>query len=37
MSDLEAGDESFEPVLKRADRAMYGSKKAFKAEHGSYR
>lgn len=31
------GDTSLDQILKRADSAMYEVKKAFKAEHGSYR
>jgi len=37
MAECEAGDTTFEQVFKRADRAMYESKQAFKAQHGSYR
>ena len=37
MSDCEAGDTELDQVLRRADKAMYAVKQAFKAKHGSYR
>ena len=36
-ADREDGDTSLEQMLKRADKAMYEAKQAFKAKYGSYR
>ena len=37
MAECESGDKSLDQVFKRADKAMYGAKQAFKTTHGSYR
>ena len=37
MADSESSDLALDPVLKRADKAMYAAKQAFKAKHGGYR
>lgn len=37
MADCESGDTALDQALKRADKAMYEAKQAFKAQHGSYR
>lgn len=37
LADCETGDTSLDQALKRADKAMYAAKQAFKAKHGSYR
>ena len=37
IADCEPGDTSLDQIIKRADRAMYESKKTFKEKHGSYR
>ena len=36
-ADCEAGDTTLDQVLKRADKAMYEAKQAFKEKNGSYR
>ena len=37
MAVAESGDTAPDQVMKRADAAMYEAKRAFKAQHGSYR
>ena len=37
LAEYSDGDNTFEPVFRRADKAMYDEKKLFKERHGSYR
>ena len=37
MAECASDDSTFEPVFKRADKAMYEDKVNFKAQNGTYR